>query len=81
MKSGRDLFGAPVDRHHGRAGRPRHAATDELRHLVVSMRRDGCLQTEIAARLRITLPTLRRHYRNELNAGSWQRRAADRLPS
>lgn len=62
----RDLFGVPLDRHHGRAGRPRHKPTDEMRQRVRELREGGATLPEIAAALHITQPTLALHYRQEI---------------
>lgn len=62
----RDLFGVPLDRHHGRAGRPRHKPTDEMRQRVRELREGGATLPEIAAALHITHPTLALHYRAEI---------------
>ena len=67
----RDLFGVPLDPHHGRKGRPRHKPTDAMRQWVRELRERGATLPEIAAALHITEPTLALHYRAEVG---WRRR-------
>ena len=67
----RDLFGVPLDPHHGRKGRPRHKPTAEMRQRVRELRDGGASLPVIAAALRITEPTLALHYRQEVG---WRRR-------
>jgi hypothetical protein len=57
-----DLFGEPVARGHGRRGRPEHVATREnCNKIVLLLAQDWPLE-RVANALRITLPTLRKHY-------------------
>lgn len=61
-----DLFGDPVPRSRGRRGKPPHVPTAENRRFVqlaLACERD---EEAIAAALRITSKTLRRHYFHEL---------------
>jgi DNA invertase Pin-like site-specific DNA recombinase len=71
----RDLFGVPLDPHHGRKGRPRHKPTEDMRRRVRELREGGATLPMIAAALHITEPTLARHYRNEIGARAAARRA------
>ena len=71
----RDLFGVPLDPHHGRKGRPRHKPTDAMRERVRELREGGATLPEIAAALHITEPTLALHYREQLG---WRRPRANR---
>lgn len=61
-----DLLGDPIPENWGRRGRPQHIPTVEnrnkIRLLLAFDRPDGY----IAAALRITVPTLRKHYFREL---------------
>lgn len=52
-----------------KAGRPPYEPTDKDRRVVVSMVAAGIEQREIARALGITAPTLRRHFRTELDTG------------
>lgn len=61
-----DLFGDPVPPNHGRRGRPQHVPTNENRKHVSMMLALGWGNERIAAALRVTLPTLRKHYFSEL---------------
>lgn len=61
-----DLFGDPVPHNHGRRGRPQHIPTNENRRKVSMMLARGWSNERIAAVLRCTLPTLRKHYFSEL---------------
>lgn len=57
-----DLFGEPVARGHGRRGRPEHVPTREnCNKIMLLLAQDWPLQ-RVANALRITLPTLRKHY-------------------
>jgi hypothetical protein len=47
----------------------KHVPTDESRHMVASLVANGLTQEQIAHALRISEPTLRRHYRHELDCG------------
>lgn len=60
-----DLFGDPVPANRGR-GRPAHVPTMENRSLVRHLVEIGWTKVRIAAALRITKPTLRKHYFWEL---------------
>ena len=50
-------------------GRPSHKPTDETRHIVKSMVGYGAEQSTVAGRLGISIPTLIKHYREELDIG------------
>lgn len=67
-----DLFGVELDPHHGRAGRPRHKPTAEMRQRVRELRDGGATLPVIAAALHITEPTLALHYRDQVG---WRRRS------
>ncbi len=71
-----DLFGDPVPDNHGRRGRPQHIPTQENRNKVSMMLAWGWSNDRIAAVLRCTLPTLRKHYFSELK---FREVARDRL--
>lgn len=61
-----DLFGDPVPANHGGRGRPQHVPTQENRNRVNLLLAAGWSNERIAATLRVTLPTLRKHYFSEL---------------
>lgn len=61
-----DLFGDPVPEGRGGRGRPQHVPTSENRNRVNLLLALGWGNERIAAALRITPPTLRRHYFSEL---------------
>jgi hypothetical protein len=61
-----DLFGDPVSANHGRRGRPQHIPTQENRNKVSMLLALGWNNERIAASLRITQPSLRKHYFSEL---------------
>lgn len=61
-----DLFGDPVPDGRGARGRPQHVPTMENRRRVNMLMALGWSNERIAGALRITLPTLRRHYFSEL---------------
>lgn len=63
-----DLFGDPVPQGEGRRGRPQHLPTNENRNRVNLLLALGWSNDRIAAALRITAPTLRRHYFSELRS-------------
>lgn len=71
-----DLFGDPVPANHGGRGRPAHIPTLENRNRVKLLLALGWSNERIAARLDVTLPTLRKHYFSELKVRSVMR---DRL--
>lgn len=71
-----DLFGDPVPDGRGGRGRPQHVPTKENRNRVNMLLALGWAGERIAAALRITLPTLRRHYFSELK---YREVARDRL--
>lgn len=71
-----DLFGDPVPANRGRRGRPQHIPTQENRNKVSMMLAWGWSNERIAAVLRCTLPTLRKHYFSELK---FREVARDRL--
>jgi hypothetical protein len=62
-----DLFGDPVPASRGKKGRPPHVPTAEFRRFVQLALACGQGEEEIAAAMRITKPTLRRHYFHELS--------------
>ena len=61
-----DLFGDPVPANHGGRGRPQHVPTQENRNRVNMLLAAGWSNERIAGALRVTLPTLRKHYFSEL---------------
>jgi hypothetical protein len=71
-----DLFGDPVPANRGRRGRPQHIPTQENRNKVSMLLALGWNNERIAASLRITPPSLRRHYFSELK---FREVARDRL--
>ncbi|MGQ4273419.1 hypothetical protein [Terrihabitans sp. B22-R8] len=71
-----DLFGDPVPEGRGSRGRPPHVPTIENRRRVNMLMALGWGNERIAGALRITLPTLRRHYFSELK---FREVARDRL--
>ncbi len=79
MNGAVDLFGHPVDAQRRLPGRPRHVPTPELRSEVQRLHDLGQSQSEIAAAVGVTEPTLRLHYHTELRSRSraWRRWAND----
>jgi hypothetical protein len=71
-----DLFGDPVPANHGGRGRPQHVPTLENRNRVSVLLAAGWSNERIAGVLRVTLPTLRKHYFSELK---FREVARDRL--
>lgn len=71
-----DLFGDPIPANHGGRGRPEHVPTIENRNRVNMLLAMGWSNERIAAALRVTLPTLRKHYFSELK---YRAVARDRL--
>lgn len=69
-----DLFGDPVPIARGRKGRPAHVPTAENRRFVQLSLVCGHAETDIAADLRISTATLRRHYFHELGGKRSARR-------
>ena len=63
-----DLFGDPVAANHGGRGRPQHVPTLENRNRVNMLLACGWSNERIAGALRVTLPTLRKHYFSELKS-------------
>lgn len=61
-----DLLGDPIPENHGGRGRPPHIPTTENRSQVRVLLGLGWTPVAIARSLRITLPTLRKHYFSEL---------------
>jgi hypothetical protein len=61
-----DLFGDPVPANFGGRGRPSHIPTQENRNRVNMLLAAGWSNERIAAALRVTMPTLRKHYFSEL---------------
>lgn len=62
-----DLFGDPLPANWGKPGRPEHVPTQHNRNRVAMMLVMGWSNSRIAAAMYITEPTLRKHYRGELN--------------
>jgi hypothetical protein len=71
-----DLFGDPVPPNHGGRGRPQHVPTQENRNRVNMLLACGWSNERIAQALRVTMPTLRKHYFSELK---FREAARDRL--
>lgn len=71
-----DLFGDPIPVNHGKRGRPQHLVTQENRRKVSMLVAFGWNNERIASALRITPPSLRRHYFSELK---FREVARDRL--
>ncbi len=61
-----DLFCDPVSVNHGKRGRPEHIPTQENRRRVNAMVALGWSNARMAGAMRITEPTLRKHYCSEL---------------
>lgn len=61
-----DLLGDPIPENWGGRGRPQHIPTLENRSKVRLLLAFGWLEQRIAQALRITPPTLRKHYFSEL---------------
>lgn len=61
-----DLLGDPIPENWGRRGRPQHIPTQENRSKIRLLLAFGWTAERIAAALRITRPTLRKHYSSEL---------------
>ncbi|MBW7967563.1 hypothetical protein [Bradyrhizobium sp. BR 10261] len=76
MAANFDLFGDPIPANHGGRGRPEHVPTIENRNRVNMLLAMGWSNERIAAALRVTLPTLRKHYFSELR---YRAVARDRL--
>lgn len=57
-----DLFGEPIDPHHGCKGRPRHKPTEKNRLIIKGLQDDGATLPVIAAAIGVSIPTLYRHY-------------------
>lgn len=68
-----DLFGDPVPLNRGRKGRPAHVPTAQNRGLVTMLVATGHKPDDIAAVLRVTKPTLRKHYFSELGDSKTER--------
>lgn len=66
FQAGRDLLGDPIPEGHGKRGRPPHIPTDRNRNKVRLLLAFGWRPPRIAAALRITGDTLRKHYFVEL---------------
>ena len=63
----RDLFGQPIPPGRGARGRPVHVPTDDLREMVSVLVGLGWPQGKIAQAVDLSAPTLRLHYRRELD--------------
>ncbi len=68
-----DLFGDPVPLNRGRKGRPAHVPTAQNRGLVTMLVATGHKPDDIAAVLRVSMPTLRKHYFSELGDSKIER--------
>ena len=66
LDQARDLFGEQILPPRA-VGRPMHSPTGQLRQRVRKLHAEGLNQLEIAAAIGITAPTLRRHYRLDLD--------------
>ncbi|WP_316188313.1 MULTISPECIES: hypothetical protein [unclassified Bradyrhizobium] len=63
-----DLFGDPIPANYGGKGRPPHIPTTENRNRVNMLLACGWSNERIAGAMRITEPTLRKHYFSELKS-------------
>jgi DNA-binding NarL/FixJ family response regulator len=61
--------------HESKHGRPAHVPTDKEREIAYDLARWGRSQRDIARSLYISVPTLRRHFDEEIRAGPVHRRA------
>jgi hypothetical protein len=61
-----DLFGLPIPVGRGKAGRPEHVPSVEMRNKVKVLLAAGWPNDRIAKTLRLSLPTFRKHYFLEL---------------
>jgi hypothetical protein len=61
-----DLFGAPVRDPKQSAGRPAHEPTDENRNKIMLLFALGWKKESIAAALKLSMPTFRKHYFSEI---------------
>lgn len=68
MEPNFDLFGLPVDEHHGGRGRPRHKPTPENKNLIMLLLALRWDDGRIANALNVSKPTLKTHYFSELQA-------------
>src|SRR5579883_3120809 len=71
-----DLFGDPVPENWGRRGRPQHIPTLQNRNKVSMLLALGWSNERIARALRITPPSLRKHYFSQLR---YRDEARDRM--
>lgn len=69
-----DLFGEPITPAEDCRGRPPHVPTDATRETVRRLRGEGRQQRDIAKAVGLTVPTLHRHYPEELESTSQARR-------
>lgn len=74
-----DLFGDPVPASRGKKGRPPHVPTPENRRFVQLSLACGHGEDAIAAALRITTKTLKRHYFHELSGKHQARMRLDMM--
>jgi len=72
-----DLLGDPIPEGFGKRGRPPHVPSDEKRRLIMMLMRVGKSDEQLAATLRISVPTLRKHYFRELRERANAREIAD----
>jgi hypothetical protein len=63
-----DLLGDPIPENWGGKGRPAHIPREENRNRIRLLLAFGWTKKRIAQALRITLPTLRKHYSSDLRA-------------
>jgi hypothetical protein len=65
-----DYFSTVMRKSTRSKGRPAHEPSAMARRFVEAMARSGVPQSEIAAVIAVTTPTLRKHYRGELQRGA-----------
>lgn len=61
-----DLFGEPVRERRGEPGRPSHVPTDENRNKIMLLFACGWKKEAVAAALKLSMPTFRKHYFSEI---------------
>lgn len=66
MSQNFDLFGAPIRESRSQAGRPSHEPTDENRNKIMLLFALGWTKDRVAAALKLSMPTFRKHYFSEI---------------
>lgn len=72
-----DLFGFPIPEPRDKAGRPEHVPTDENRNKIMMMMVFGCTNADLAKSIGVSVPTLRKHYLQQLQQRSVARLQLD----